>query len=59
MELESQKQKMMYAWCDAKGFYYKNMTKTEQVKQEYIPKIDFEHIEGNVRFYFYLYSLAT
>jgi len=38
---------------NAKGFYFKNMTKTKQ--DRYVSKIDVEQIKDNVGFYFYLY----
>jgi len=38
------------------GFYCKNKTR---LWQENLPKTGVEHIEDNVRFYIYLYSLGT
>ncbi len=41
-------------------FYYKNETKIEQgCNKKNVPKINVEHIKGNVEFYFYLYSSNT
>ncbi len=45
---------------NGKRFYYKNMIRIEQDhEKKNVFKISVEHIQSNVRFYFYLYLFDT
>ncbi len=44
---------------NAKWFYSKNMIVTQQDHDKDLLITNVEHIEGNVRFYLYLYPLGT